>query len=157
MEEKQKTNIVNNFEKDSNCQVFNGDCQVFMGDNHDCVFTMPSSHGSQPSATAPSAEGGAHVQASMTADEGRKRTGEPTFFIHPSVDADQEWRVHDEIVRLASRQGVQEICRHLLQLSAEKKVLLPQSAEKAYNELVRLGMPSGEGYSQKTFAKHYRR
>ena len=29
--------------------------------------------------------------------------------------------------------------------------------EKAYNELVRLGMPDGDGYSLKTFMKHYKR
>lgn len=83
--------------------------------------------------------------------------GKPTFFIHPSIGVDQEWQIHDEIVRLVSRQGIQEICKYLSQLSSEKKVLLPQNAEKAYNELVRLGMPDGEGYSLKTFMKHYKR
>lgn len=85
------------------------------------------------------------------------RNGKPTFFIHPSVDVDQEWQVHDEIVRLVARQGIQEICKYLTQLSNDKKVLLPQNAEKAYNELVRLGMPNGEGYSLKTFMKYYKR
>ena len=85
------------------------------------------------------------------------RNGKPTFFIHPSVDVDQEWQVHDEIVRLVARQGIQEICKYLTQLSNDKKVLLPQNAEKAYNELVRLGMPNGEGYSLKTFMKYYKK
>ena len=85
------------------------------------------------------------------------RAGKPTFFIHPSVDAEQEWQIHDEIARMVARQGIQEICRYLSQLSDEKKVLLPQNAEKAYNELVRLGMPDGEGYSLKTFTKYYKR
>ncbi len=79
------------------------------------------------------------------------------LFIHPSVGAGQEWLIHDEIVRLVARQGIQEICKYLSQLSEAQKVLLPQNAEKAYNELVRLGMPSGEGYSLKTFMKYYRR
>ena len=78
-------------------------------------------------------------------------------FIHPSVDADQEWQIHDEMKRLVARQGIQEICRYLLQLSNAQKVLLPQNAERAYNELVRLGMPNGEGYSLKTFMKYYKR
>ncbi len=86
-----------------------------------------------------------------------ERAGKPTFFIHPCVDAEQEWQIHDEIARMVARQGIQEICRYLSLLSDEKKVLLPQNAEKAYNELVRLGMPDGEGYSLKTFTKYYKR
>ena len=89
--------------------------------------------------------------------DAKERNGKPTFFIHPSVDANQEWQIHDEIVRLVSRQGIQEICKYLSQLSEEKKVLLPQNAEKAYNELVRLGMPDTEGYALKTFTKYYKR
>ncbi len=89
--------------------------------------------------------------------DAQERNGKPTFFIHPSVDADQEWQIHDEIVRLVSRQGIQEICKYLTQLSDDKKVLLPQNAEKAYNELVRLGMPDSDGYSLKTFTKYYKR
>ena len=83
--------------------------------------------------------------------------GELSLFVHPAVDADEQWRIHDEIRRLVARQGIQEICSYMLQLRDAQKVLLPQSAEKAYNELVRLGMPNGEGYSLKTFMKYYKR
>lgn len=86
-----------------------------------------------------------------------ERDGKPTFFVHPSVDVEEQWQIHDEIVRLVARQGIQEICKYLSQLSEAQKVLLPQNAEKAYNELVRLGMPDGEGYSLKTFTKYYKR
>ena len=79
------------------------------------------------------------------------------IFIHPSVGADEERQIHDEIVRLVARQGIQEICKYLTKLSEQQKVLLPQNAEKAYNELVRLGMPSGDGYRLKTFTKYYKR
>ena len=79
------------------------------------------------------------------------------FFIHPSVGADEERQIHDEIVRLVARQGIHEICKYLTKLSEQQKVLLPQNAEKAYNELVRLGMPSGDGYRLKTFTKYYKR
>ena len=94
-------------------------------------------------------------KAEVAAPVGRE--GKPTFFIHPSVDADKAWQIHDEIARLVARQGIQEICKYLTRLSNDKKVLLPQNAEKAYNELVRLGMPDGEGYSLKTFTKYYKR
>ena len=78
-------------------------------------------------------------------------------FIHPSVSGEREWEIHEEVKRLVERQGIQEICMYLYQLSIEKKVLLPQNAEKTYKELVRMGMPDGEGYSLKTFMKYYKR
>ena len=148
-EEKQKDRVVNHFEKDSNCQVFNGNIR-------DCVFAMPGSQVTQQATPKPSVANEPKEQEQQV-DNSPKREGKPTFFIHPSVEADQEWLIHDEIVRLVARQGIQEICKYLTQLSDDKKVLLPQKAEKAYNELVRLGMPSSEGYSLKTFMKYYKR
>ena len=148
-EEKQKDRVVNHFEKDSNCQVFNGDIR-------DCVFAMPGSQVTQQATPKPSVANEPKEQEQQV-DNSPKREGKPTFFIHPSVEADQEWLIHDEIVRLVARQGIQEICKYLTQLSDDKKVLLPQNAEKAYNELVRLGMPSSEGYRLKTFMKYYKR
>ena len=82
---------------------------------------------------------------------------EMTFFIHPELEEDEGWRTHNEIKRLVARQGIQEICHYLSKLKDDKKVLLPQNAERAYNELVRLGMPNGEGYSLKTFTKYFKR
>lgn len=99
--------------------------------------------------------GGVTEELPVVNNQGKGR--KPTFFIHPSVDANQEWQIHEELERLAARQGIQEICKYLSLLSEDKKVLLPQNAEKAYNELVRLGMPDGEGYSLKTFMKYYKR
>ena len=40
-------------------------------------------------------------------------------------------------------------------MKKEKKILLPQSPSIAYAELVRMGMPSKEGFNEKTFFKHY--
>ena len=85
-------------------------------------------------------------------------TGEELFhFIHPSVDSAQEWQIHQEVKRLLARQKIQEICSYLKTLADEKKILLPQSPSAAYTELVRMGMPSGEGFSEKTFQKYYKR
>lgn len=78
-------------------------------------------------------------------------------FVHPELDETEAWKIHRAVKRLVARQGLQEICKYLAQLSEAQKVLLPQNAEKAYNELVRLGMPDGEGYSLKTFMKYYKR
>jgi hypothetical protein len=90
-------------------------------------------------------------------EDGAEADEQLTFLVHPSISEAEGRKVHREIKRLVSSQGIQEICKYLAQLSADKKVLLPQNAEKAYNELVRLGMPDGEGYSLKTFTKYYKR
>ena len=90
-------------------------------------------------------------------DEGYSRS-EPLFrFIHPSADSRQEWLIHDEVKHLVTRQGIQEICQYLKQLADDRKILLPQSPLAAYSELVRMGMPSSEGFNEKTFQKYYRR
>ena len=78
-------------------------------------------------------------------------------FIHPSVESCEEWQIHEEVRRLVTRQGIQEICLYLKLLADDRKILLPQNAERTYNELVRMGMPNGEGYSLKTFQKYYKR
>lgn len=78
-------------------------------------------------------------------------------FIHPSVDSAQEWQVHDEVKRLVTRQGIQEICVYLKQMADAHRILLPQSPGAAYTELVRMGMPNGEGFNEKTFQKYYKR
>ena len=145
MEKDGQKNVVNHFAAGSNCQVFNGNITG-------CVFAMP---GSTVTQQPPTENDNLHQQGASAAPVGRE--GNPTFFVHPSVDADEAWQIHDEIARLATCQGIQEICKYLSQLSEAKKVLLPQNAEKAYNELVRLGMPHGEGYSLKTFTKYYKR
>ena len=84
------------------------------------------------------------------------RDEELCHFIHPSLDGDEEWRIHDEVRSLVKRQGIQEICLHLTLLKKNGKLLLPQSVKVAYTELVRMGMPSGEGFSEKTFQKYYK-
>ncbi len=76
-------------------------------------------------------------------------------FVHPEIDDKEAWRVHNVVKRLVARQGIQEICSYLLQMKKDGKVLLPQSPSTAYKELVRMGMPNGEGFSEKTFMKYY--
>ena len=150
--EEDKRSVVNHFETGSNCQVFNGNITG-------CVFAMPGSTVTQQ-AGQPMDSCGAENQPCTNeppAGDGQERDEELFHFIHPLVDSAHEWQVHDEVKRLVRRQGIQEICRYLSQLSEAQKVLLPQNAEKAYNELVRLGMPDGEGYSLKTFTKYYKR
>ncbi len=84
-------------------------------------------------------------------------TEELFHFVHPEVDDEGAWRIHNAVKRLVARQGIQEICSFLLQMKKDGKVLLPQSPSVAYTELVRIGMPNGEGYSLKTFERYYKR
>ncbi len=79
------------------------------------------------------------------------------IFIHPAVNSDHEWAIHNEIKRLVKRQRIQDICQHLQQMSADNKILLPISPQAAYTELVRMGMPDGEGFSPKAFQKYYKK
>ena len=76
-------------------------------------------------------------------------------FIHPSVDETEEWQIHNEVKRLVTRQSVQMICQYLLQMRKDNKTLLPPNPSAAYVELVRMGMPSGEGFTESTFRKYY--
>ena len=86
-----------------------------------------------------------------------QRNEELFHFVHPEFDDEEAWLIHDAVKRVVKRQGIQEICQYLLEMRDEKKVLLPQNAEKLYNELVRMGMPDGEGFSLKTFMRYYKR
>ena len=76
-------------------------------------------------------------------------------FIHPSLDDDEGWKIHNEVKRLVAHHGIQEICEYLRQLSAEKQILLPKMPSVAYEELVRMGMPSDGGFNESTFRKYY--
>lgn len=131
------------------------DCQVFNGPISGCVFAMPGAVVNQsPVQKVNPTEQINHDHC----DREIINHDEELFkFIHPSKCGDEEWQIHDEVKRLATRQGVQEICKYLNVMEADNKILLPQSADVAYTELVRMGMPNGEGYNIKTFMKYYRK
>ena len=145
MEDENKT-ITNHFEKDSHCQVFNGPVT-------NCVFAMPGSTVTQQAAPPPPepTEESAPPTAPPT-----ERDEEMCIFVHPKMENDEQgWKIHDEVKRLVARQGIQEICAYLKQMSQEGRILLPPTPGNVYKELVRMGMPNGEGFSLKTFQKHY--
>lgn len=102
-------------------------------------------------------EGADAISKSPVQDnENKQENSEELFhFIHPSVEREDEWHIHNEVKRLVSRNGIQEICAYLREKKKDKKVLLPQSPSIAYTELVRMGMPTGEGFNDKTFYKYY--
>ena len=83
------------------------------------------------------------------------RNEERFHFVHPEIEDDEAWRIHDAVKRLAAYQRVPEICAYLKELKQKGKVLLPSVSAVMYKELVRLGMPTGEGYSEKHFSNSY--
>ena len=80
---------------------------------------------------------------------------EKFHFIHPEIEEEEAWRIHKVVKRLVAYHGIQEICEYLRQLSAEKRILLPKMPSVAYEELVRMGMPSDGGFNESTFRKYY--
>ena len=71
------------------------------------------------------------------------------------ADENDQWMIHDEIKRLVSRQSLQMIISYLKDLAKEKKILLPPNPSMVYEELVRMGMPNGDGFSEKYFKNSY--
>lgn len=94
-------------------------------------------------------------EANAPAETKGKRDKELFHFVHPELNDEEAWRVHDAVKRVVKLQGIQMICQYLSQLRNEKKVLLPPNPSAAYTELVRMGMPNGEGFSETTFRKYY--
>ena len=85
----------------------------------------------------------------------QERNEERFHFVHPEVDDDEAWRIHDAVKRLVAHQKVPEICAYLKELKQKRKALLPSASAAMYKELVRLGMPTSEGYSEKHFSNIY--
>lgn len=87
--------------------------------------------------------------------ENVERNEERFHFVHPEIEDEEAWRIHQSIKRLVAYQKIPEICAYLKELKQKGKVLLPSIAAVMYNELVRLGMPTGDGYSEKHFSNSY--
>lgn len=76
-------------------------------------------------------------------------------FIHPEVGEEERWEIHKAIERLVKSHRIPEICAYLKELKGKKKILLPTTSDTVYDELVRLGMPTGEGFSKRHFQNKY--
>ncbi len=88
-------------------------------------------------------------------DNNHERYEDLFHFVHPELDETEARRIHNAVKRVVKRQGIQMICLYLMQLKGEKKVLLPPNPSVVYIELVRTGMPDGEGFNETTFRKYY--
>ena len=84
-----------------------------------------------------------------------RRSEELFHFVHPEIEDDEAWRIHDAVKRLVTNQRIPEICAYLHLMASNNKILLPQMPSVAYAELVRMGMPTTLGFSEKHFKKFY--
>jgi hypothetical protein len=133
----------------------NENCQVFTGPISGCVFAMPGATVNQ----SPVQQIDADKQIEQKAEPATAPLCDEELFkfIHPALSGEEERSVHEQVKKLVTRQGIQEICKYLTKLESEEKIYLPQSADTAYTELVRMGMPNGDGFSIKTFMKYYKK
>ena len=76
-------------------------------------------------------------------------------FIHPEIEDDEAWRIHDAVKRLVANQRIPEICEYLKEQKKKGMLMLPSIPSVMYNELVRMGMPTGGGYTVKHFSNYY--
>lgn len=142
--ERGQKGVVNHFAAGSNCQVFNG---AISG----CVFAMPGS-----SVTQVADKAAAGRKEEKDGEESKPNRDEEMFhFVHPELDEQEGWKIHNAVKRVVKLQGIQMICQYLIQLKDDRKVLLPPNPSAAYAELVRMGMPNGEGFNEITFRKYY--
>ena len=76
-------------------------------------------------------------------------------FIHVEIEDEEAWRIHHAIKRLVANYRIPDICAYLKEQKNNGKLMLPSNPSNMYTELVRLGMPSGEGFSEKNFSNIY--
>ena len=85
----------------------------------------------------------------------RERNEERFHFVHPEIEDEEAWHIHDTMKRLVIYQRIPEICFYMKEQEDMRKMLLPQSPSAAYKELQRMGMPKGEGFGEKYFSSCY--
>ena len=101
---------------------------------------------------------GRQASKAQTKTDATPRRDEEMFkYVHPTLDDEEGWKAHDEVKRLVRRHGIQEICQYLNDMALEKRAYLANMPSAAYVELKRMGMPDGDGFSEKTFMRYYRK
>ena len=156
--EQETKHVENHFEPESKCQ-------VFTGNNIGCTFAMP---GASVTQNTPVSEISKESPSGIDAQSGQSAATPPVQktpacneklfkYVHPAILDDEEWQIHKEVKNLVTRQGIQEICQYLSGMESEKKIFLPETPAPVYDELVRMGMPDGDGFTLKTFSKYYKK
>lgn len=131
----------------------NENCQVFNGPISGCVFAMPGSTVNQ--SPVQKVDTAKLEKRHTTASDIQEQDKEHFRFIHPEIDDEEAWRIHRAIKRLVANYRVPEICNYLKEQKQNGKLMLPLNPSGLYSELVRLGMPNDEGFSEKYFSNIY--
>ena len=79
-----------------------------------------------------------------------------SFLVMVGKSDEEAEAIDKELRNLARFPSIPAICLRLADMAKERKILLPD-AENAYEELVRLGMPTGRGFTLKTFKNNYQK
>ena len=98
---------------------------------------------------------GQQATRQQSAANNQERNEELFHFVHPELDETEAWRIHNAIKRLVASYRIPDICTYLKEQKQKGKLMLPSNPSNMYSELVRLGMPSGEGFSEKNFSNIY--
>jgi len=134
------------YDKDANCVVLNDvqfheEVTLCAGNARDLLKDMEKS------------------KAEKKAAENTVGDEELCHFIYPGLDEKEGLKVHRQVKDLVKRFAMKDICCFLQSLADEKKVLLPQIPQNAFDELHRMGMPGidAKGFSYDNFCKCYRK
>ncbi len=95
-----------------------------------------------------------HVAHALQMIEDWEDEERPSFLINVGKSDEEAKAIDKELRDLARFPSLSVICSKLKEMANDKKILLPE-AEKAYNEMVRLGMATGRGFAFKTFQNSY--
>lgn len=97
-----------------------------------------------------------HLAYALRKIEAWEEEERPSFLVNVGKSDEEAKAIDKELRDLARFPSTQAICSRLTDMAKEKKILLPD-AEKAYAELVRLGMQTGRGFTLKTFKNNYQK
>ncbi len=96
-----------------------------------------------------------HEDSGESVNNEKPEEEERFHYIHVEIEDEEAWHIHHAIKRLVANYSIPEICKYLKEQKQNGKLMLPSDSSAMYNELVRLGMPDGKGFSEKNFSNSY--
>ena len=97
-----------------------------------------------------------HLAYALQKIEAWEEEERPSFLVYVGKSDEEARAIDKELRDLARFPSIPAICLRLADMARERKILLPD-AENAFEELVRLGMRTGRGFSLKTFKNNYQK
>lgn len=97
-----------------------------------------------------------HLAYALRMIEAWEEEERPSFLVNVDKSEEEARSIDKELRNLARFPSIPAICLRLADMARERKILLPD-AENAYEELVRLGMQTGRGFTLKTFKNNYQK